>query len=136
MRKNNIDVRTEHETIRNKVGYYDFTHKLLEVKGADAKAFLDKMFIAGISKANVGVAKYTTMLNEDGIIIDDVIVFHIEEELYWVSTLYIDELIAWFDAHREGETVEYKEITGITTMYAVQGPYSKAVLNAFLKKTG
>lgn len=134
MRKNNIDVRTEHETIRNKVGYYDFTHKLLEVKGADAKAFLDKMFIAGISKANVGVAKYTTMLNEDGIIIDDVIVFHIEEELYWVSTLYIDELIAWFDAHREGETVEYKEITGITTMYAVQGPYSKAVLNAFLKK--
>lgn len=93
---------------------------------------MDKMFIAGIGKAKVGVAKYTTMLNEDGIIIDDVIVFHIEEELYWVSTLYIDELIAWFDAHRCCENVEYKEITGITTLYAVQGPNSKAVLNAFL----
>lgn len=93
---------------------------------------MDKMFIAGIGKAKVGVAKYTTMLNEDGIIIDDVIVFHIEEELYWVSTLYIDELIAWFDAHRCCENVEYKEITGITTLYAVRGPNSKAVLNAFL----
>lgn len=132
MRKNNVEVRAEHEAIRNSVGYYDFTHKLLEVKGPDAKNFLDKMFIAGIGKAKVGVAKYTTMLNEDGIIIDDVIVFHIEEELYWVSTLYIDELIAWFDAHRCCENVEYKEITGITTMYAVQGPNSKAVLNAFL----
>lgn len=133
MRKNNAEVRAEHEAVRNHVGYYDFTHKLLEVKGKDAKAFLDKMFIAGISKAKTGTAKYTTMLNEEGIIIDDVIVFHIEEELYWVSTLYIDELIAWFDAHRDGEVVEYKEITGITTMYAVQGPDSKAVLNGFLK---
>ena len=122
MRKNNVEVRAEHEAIRNSVGYYDFTHKLLEVKGPDAKNFLDKMFIAGIGKAKVGVAKYTTMLNEDGIIIDDVIVFHIEEELYWVSTLYIDELIAWFDAHRCCENVEYKEITGITTMLCCSGP--------------
>lgn len=135
MRKDEVLVRKEHEAIRNAVGYYDFTHKLLEVKGADARAFLDKMFIAAISKAKVGEAKYTTMLNEDGIIIDDVIVFHIEEDLYWVSTLYIDELIAWFDAHKAGEDVSYREITGITTMYAVQGPNSRAVLNAMLAES-
>lgn len=114
---------------------YDFTHKLLEVKGSDTQAFLNRMFIGFIGKAKVGEAKYTTMLNEDGIIIDDVIVFRIEDETFWVSTLYIDELIAWFDAHKKGENVSYKEITGITTMYAVQGPNSKAVLNAFLKES-
>lgn len=132
LRKDNTAVRAEHEAIRNHVGYYDFTHKLLEVKGEDAKAFLNRMFIAGIGKVKTGAAKYTTMLNEDGIIIDDVIVFHIEEELYWVSTLYIDELIAWFDAHKNNENVQYKEITEITTMYAVQGPDSRMVLNGFL----
>lgn len=72
-------------------------------------------------------------LNEEGIIIDDVIVFRIQDETFWVSTLYIDELIAWFDAHKAGEQVTYREITGITAMYAVQGPDSGKVLNAFLK---
>lgn len=133
MRKNEALPRKEHEAVRNAAGYYDFTHKLLEVSGKDAMKFLDRIFVAAISKAGIGEAKYTTMLNEDGIIIDDVIVFHIDEALYWVSTLYIDELIAWFDSHRNDEQVSYQEITGITTMYAVQGPNSKAVLNGFLK---
>ena len=55
------------------------------------------MFVADISGAGAGTAKYTTMLNEGGEIIDDVIVFHIDANTYWISTLYIDELIAWFD---------------------------------------
>lgn len=133
MRKNDVNVRNEHEAIRNSVGFYDFTHQLLEVKGTDAQNFLDKMFVNSIGKSKVGVAKYTTMLNEDGIIIDDVIVFRIEEETFWVSTLYIAELIKWFDEYKEGAKVEYEDITNITTMYAVQGPKSKAVLNDFLK---
>jgi aminomethyltransferase len=133
MRKNDVNVRNEHEAIRNSVGFYDFTHQLLEVKGVDAQSFLDKMFVNSIGKSKVGEAKYTTMLNENGIIIDDVIVFRIEEEIFWVSTLYIAELIKWFDEHKEGAKVEYKDITNITKMYAVQGPKSKAVLNDFLK---
>ena len=122
----------DHQAIRNKVGYYDFTHKLLKVTGEDAGNFLDKMFVANIASAKVGAAKYTTMLNENGVIIDDVIVFHIEENTYWVSTLYIDELISWFNAHKNGERVVYTEITNETTMYAVQGPNSKDLLNEML----
>lgn len=134
LRKNNTAVRTEHEAIRNRVGYYDFTHKLLEVTGQDAAVFLDGIYDGAIAKAKIGQAKYTTMLNEDGIIIDDVIVFHIAENTFWISTLYIEELIAWLDAHKKAEDVIWKEITGITTMYAVQGPASRQVLNTFLEK--
>lgn len=135
LRKNNAAVRAEHEAIRNRVGYYDFTHKLLEVTGVDACAFLNYIYDGAIGKAKVGQAKYTTMLNEDGVIIDDVIVFRVAEQTYWVSTLYIDELIAWLDAHKTTQAVSYREITGITTMYAVQGPESRKVLNAFLEKS-
>ncbi|RVU54334.1 aminomethyltransferase family protein [Anaerosphaera multitolerans] len=133
MLKNDVTRRKEHEAVRNSVGFYDFTHQLLEVTGVDSPSFLDKIFVAYLSKAKVGDAKYTTMLNEDGIIIDDVIVFRIEEKKYWISTLYIAELIAWFDAHKGDFNVSYEDITSKTTMYAVQGPNSKAVLNDFLK---
>lgn len=132
LRKNDRKARAEHEAVRNHVGYYDFTHKLLEVTGIDARSFLSRMFVGAVAKAKIGQAKYTTMLNENGIIIDDVIVFRIEEDKFWVSTLYIDELIAWFNSHRRDEDVEYQEITPYVTMYAVQGPASRGVLNAMV----
>ena len=132
LRMNDAKARAEHEAVRNRVGYYDFTHKLLEVTGIDARSFLSRMFVGAVAKAKIGQAKYTTMLNEKGIIIDDVIVFRIEEDKFWVSTLYIDELIAWFDGHKKDEDVEYQEITPYVTMYAVQGPASRGVLNAML----
>jgi len=130
MLSNDTSARTQHEAVRNAVGWYDFTHKLLEVTGEDATAFLDKIYVSAVGKTKVGGAKYTTMLNEDGIIIDDVIVFHMEENKYWISTLYIRELISWLDAHKGESKVEYKNITDDWIMYSVQGPKSQDLVNA------
>jgi aminomethyltransferase len=127
--------REQHEAVRNAVGWYYFTHYLLEVTGADATAFLEKMFPNPISTLKPGGARYTTMLSEDGLIIDDVIVFRLEENKYWVSTLYIRHMIPWFDAHKGDSDVEYRDITGSTDMYAVQGPKSKDLLNSFLAES-
>lgn len=132
MTKDALRVR-EHETIRNHVGFYDFTHQLLEVTGSDSGKFLDTMFVNTIQGADVGMGKYTTMLNEDGNIIDDVIVFRIEENKYWISTLYIDKMIKWFDEHKENMDIEYKDITDNLAMFAVQGPKSKEFLNSILE---
>lgn len=134
MRKNDTQARKEHEAIRNSVGFYDFTHQLLEVKGPDAQEFLNKIFVAALGKAEVGDAKYSTMLDEKGIIHDDVIIFRVEENTFWISTLYIKELIAWLDQHRENYDITYTDITEKTTMYAVQGPNSRKVLDDFLDK--
>lgn len=129
---NDASKKSQHEAVRNAVGWYYFTHQLLEVTGADAIVFLDKIYVNPVAKTKVGGAKYTTMLNEDGIIIDDVVIFHLEENKYWISTLYISKLIEWLDNHKDASNVEYKDITGNTDMYAVQGPKSKEMLNAFL----
>ena len=43
----------------------------MEVKGKDAEKFLDRLFVGAITRAGIGRTKYTTMLNEDGKIIDD-----------------------------------------------------------------
>src|SRR5699024_241856 len=133
MLKNDQVRRKDHETIRKHVGFYDFTHEVLEVGGKDATKFLDYIFLNSIHNTKLDGAKYTTMLNEDGIIIDDVIVFRLEENLYWVSTLFIEEMIEWFDKHKEGFKVQYHDITEEMAMWAVQGPDSRKVLNKILE---
>ena len=133
MRKNDFTLRKDHETIRNNVGFYVFTHQILEVKGKDATKFLDYIFLNTIHNTKLDGAKYTTMLNEDGIIIDDVIVFRLEENLYWVSTLYIIEMIQWFDKHKADYDIEYRNVTKDVAMWAVQGPDSRNVLNKILE---
>jgi aminomethyltransferase len=124
--------RGQHEAVRKTVGWYYFTHQLLEVTGADATTFLDRILVNPIATLKIGGARYTTMLNDAGLIIDDVVLFRLEENKYWVSTLYIRNMIAWFNAHKGDSTVEYKDITGVTDMYAVQGPNSKDLLNSIL----
>lgn len=83
--------RTEHMAVREAVGWYYFTHQLLEVTSADAVAFLDKITANPICTLGVGRDRYTTMLNPAGEIIDDVVVMRLEERWFWVSTLYVQK---------------------------------------------
>jgi aminomethyltransferase len=125
-------VKAQHEAVRKTAGWYDFTHQLLEVSGKDATVLLDKMYVCSIAKAKVGGAKYTAMLDKNGIIIDDVIVFRLEENKYWISTLHISRPVKWFDANKGAFDVAYKSVTSDWTMYSVQGPKSKNLVNAVL----
>ncbi|MDO4343195.1 MAG: aminomethyltransferase family protein [Eubacteriales bacterium] len=127
--------RMQHQAVRENAGWYRWTHDLVEVKGADSAAFLDRLFVNHIAKAAVGRSKYTTMLNEDGKIIDDTIVMHIGENHYWVSTLYAPQMIEWMKSHQNGEDVLYRDMTKEIDMYAVQGPNSLQVVNALLEKS-
>ncbi|WP_156907931.1 aminomethyltransferase family protein [Atopococcus tabaci] len=133
MLKNDAARRQEHETIRNHVGFYDFTHQLVEVKGPDALTFLDRIYVNKIAATKPGRAQYTTMLNEDGKIIDDVIVFRLTEDTFWVSTLYVKELLDWLEKHKGSLDVSVEEITHNVSMFAVQGPKSRDLLNKILQ---
>ncbi len=126
--------RAEHMAVRENVGYYLFTHQLMEVQGPDAQKFLDVIFPNNITKLAVGRDRYTTMLNEAGEIIDDVVVMRMEEERYWVSTLYGTKMDDWFYFKSEGYDVECYEITEDWHMFSVQGPNSKAVLDGIAEE--
>ena len=80
--------RADAEAIRKGVGFYRWTHDLVEITGKDALEVLQKIYISDISKVAVGRSKYTASLDENGEIIDDVIVMHMADGLYWVSDLY------------------------------------------------
>jgi len=124
--------RLDAETIRRSVGWYRWTHDLVEITGAGALEILEKIYVSNISKVLPGKTKYTAMLDEKGEIIDDVIVMHMDEGVYWVSTLYGPRLIPWIEAHAEGKDVKARLITYDWDMYAVQGPESPAALEKLL----
>lgn len=123
----------EANAIRTNVAYYRWTHDLVAVTGPDALAMLDRLYVNSIYKTAVGRTKYTTMLNHEGRIKDDVIVMHMAEDLYWVSTLYAPQLVAWANAQKGGLQVEFRDISTENHMYAIQGPNSLAMVNDLLE---
>ena len=124
--------RGEHMAVRTTVGWYLWTHQLVEVTGADCVAFLEMIFPKRIGTLAVGRERYTTMLDEQGIIIDDVVVFRMGEQKFWISTLFKGQLMGWLEAHKGAFDVAWTDITGQWEMYAVQGPKSLEMVNALV----
>ena len=124
--------RADAEAIRKGVGFYRWTHDLVEITGKDALEVLQKIYISDISKVAVGRSKYTASLDENGEIIDDVIVMHMADGLYWVSDLYGPRLLPWIEQHKGEADIHAKIITYDWDMYAVQGPDSLKAMNAML----
>ena len=125
--------RSEHMAVRNTVGWYFWTHQILEITGPDATAFLEYMYPNKIGNLAVGRDRYTTMLNEQGEIIDDVVIMRRAEDKYWVSTLFASKTDDWWYYHQGDYDVEWTEVTEDWAMYAVQGPKSQEVVESLVK---
>ena len=61
--------RADAEAIRKGVGFYRWTHDLVEITGADALEVLQKIYISDLSRVPVGKSKYTASLDENGEVI-------------------------------------------------------------------
>ena len=130
--KEDAVARKEAMAVRNDAGWYRWQHDLVEVSGPDAAGFLDFVCVNDIAGAAQGVSKYTTLLNDDGKIIDDVIVTNMGDDVYWVSTLYAPKFAKWFEKKSGGFECSMRELTNEIDMYAVQGPKSPDVMNGLL----
>lgn len=126
-------IRRQHEAIRNTAGWYYFTHHLIEVTGEDACKVLDRMCTSSISKLAVGRERYTMILDQKGIIQDDIIIFHLDENTYWVSTLHINRELSRLEEAAKDHKIAFRRITEEWDMYAVQGPNSTAFVNAIVE---
>ena len=76
-------IMEEHQAVRNNVGVFDISHMgELVATGPRAGAWLNTMLTNNIAKLEVGAGQYTFLLNDDAGIIDDLIVYRIEDEKF------------------------------------------------------
>jgi aminomethyltransferase len=98
----------EHQAVRNNVGIFDISHMgQLIVEGSGARDWLNTMLTNNIDKLDVGTGQYTFLLNERGGVIDDLIVYRIDEQkfLLVVNAARTDEDFAWLDRNlKEGRS--------------------------------
>ena len=92
----------EHQAVRNNVGVFDISHMgELVATGPRAGEWLNTMLTNNIAKLAVGAGQYTFLLNDDAGIIDDLIVYRIEDEkfLLVVNASRIEDDFAWLQSH-------------------------------------
>lgn len=90
----------EHQAVRNNVGIFDISHMgQLIVDGVGAREWLNTMLTNNIGKVDVGTGQYTFLLNQRGGIIDDLIVYRIDQQkfLLVVNAARTDEDFAWLE---------------------------------------
>src|SRR5678815_6186724 len=100
----------EHLAVRNNVGVFDISHMgQFIVDGAGARDWLNSMLTNNVDKLDVGIGQYTFLLNDRGGIIDDLIVYRIDDQKYLlvVNAARADEDFAWLQNHlKDGRSLD------------------------------
>ncbi len=115
----------EHKTVRENVGLFDVSHMgEVYVYGNDSLAFLNKLVPQEISKLIASKAVYCQLLNKQGGIIDDLIIYKIEDEKYLliVNASRIDEDLNWMVRNSLGFDVKIDNQSHNYSLLALQGP--------------
>ncbi len=122
----------EHLHTRAAVGVFDVSHMGRFVfRGEAAAADLDCAVSCNVAGMSVGRCRYGLLLNEQGGIEDDLLVYRVAEHEYWlvVNASRIDHDAALIRERISSDT-SFKNISASTAMLAIQGPKSKAAIAA------
>ncbi|VVP91932.1 Aminomethyltransferase [Pseudomonas fluorescens] len=117
----------EHHQVRRDCGVFDVSHMtVIDVGGAQAKAWLQHLLANDVERLHSpGRALYSTMLNEQGGIVDDMIVYRLDEGYRLVVNASTrDQDMAWMQAHLDGFDVQLRERSELA-MLAIQGPHAR-----------
>ena len=115
----------EHKTVRENVGLFDVSHMgEVYVYGKDSLAFLNKLVPQDVSRLTDSKAIYCQLLNKEGGIIDDLIIYKLETEKYLiiVNASRIDEDLNWMVRNSLGFNVEIENQSHNYSLLAIQGP--------------
>ncbi len=121
----------EHQAVRSAAGLFDLSHMgELQVEGPGAAAALDHALVGNLSALAIGRARYTMIVQPDGGVIDDLVVYRLADEVFLVVanasnvTVVREELeerLGAFDA-------TLTDSSAATALIAVQGPRAEEIV--------
>lgn len=125
-------INAEHETVRKAVGVFDVSHMgEFILKGDKALDLIQKVTSNDASKLYDGKVQYSCLPNEDGGIVDDLLVYRIDEKTYMlvVNASNIDKDWDWISKYNT-MGVTMKNISDQTSLLAIQGPRAAEALQS------
>jgi aminomethyltransferase len=127
----------EHKAVREAAGVFDISHMgEFFVSGDHALAFLNGLLTNDVAKLAVGQGQYTLMLNEEGGVIDDLIVYRLHETEFFlvVNASKIGEDHAWIKKNLPAG-VSFSDQSDAFSALALQGPKALEIARKFLGGT-
>ncbi len=124
-------LREEHNCVRTQVGLFDVSHMgEIRVKGPNALATLEWLTTNDVAKLNNNEAQYSLLPNDQGGLVDDIIVYCLEKNqdyLVCVNAANKDKDFAWMQKHNKG--ADMTDESAMWGQIAVQGPKALALLD-------
>ena len=117
-------INVEHEIVRTGVGVFDVSHMgEFLLSGENALALIQKVCSNDASTLEIGKAQYSYLPNNDGGIVDDLIIYKIKEEQYLlvVNASNIEKDWTWIVSHND-LGVDMKDLSEDYSLLAIQGP--------------
>ena len=126
-------ILNETKSVRSNAGIFDVSHMgRVEINGPDSVSLLNKLLSANIKNMTYGKGSYNLICNESGGIIDDCIVYRIDEEDFLLipnasnTDIVLDWLYEWMSTSQK---VHIKNVSSDYSMIAHQGPRAADMLN-------
>lgn len=123
-------VIAEHMAVRTKAGLFDVSHMgEFTCKGKDALNNLQHLLTNDFTNMIDGQARYSPMCNEQGGTVDDLIVYKIKDNSYFivVNAANKDKDFAWMTTHQFGDVI-FEDISSDISQIALQGPKALEIL--------
>jgi len=127
-------IQNEYNAIRNDVGVFDVSHMgQIFIEGQKALNFIQKVTVNDSVKLNKGDAQYSAVCNEDGGILDDIIVYKLSNSrfMFIVNASNCNKIFDWLVCHnRYGCIVSNR--SDEFSLVAIQGPNSRKIIEKIL----
>tara|TARA_B100001115_G_scaffold104016_1_gene76701 strand:- start:23 stop:1123 length:1101 start_codon:yes stop_codon:yes gene_type:complete len=123
-------ITSEHEAVRSRAGLFDVSHMgQLLVSGNDSEMFLEKITTNNVGTLSVGDVQYTCMCDNNGGIIDDLLLFKLSLDKYMLIVNASNTLkdYSWIKSNLEGDVNLINDSLG-SCILAIQGPSSRNIL--------
>lgn len=124
-------IAQEHHAVREQAGLFDVSHMgEISVRGKEAEKWLNMLVTNDVSKMKVNQAQYNTMVNESGGTLDDLILFRLAEDHFWVTpnAANTTKIWQWMVENNPSMTVELVNLSDEYGLIALQGPLAQKIL--------
>ena len=123
-------ILAEHHAVRTKAGLFDLSHMgEFEVSGPHALEALQELVVTDVARVQLGQAQYSVMCYPDGGIVDDIIIYRVAEENYFVcvNASNITKDFGWMTQHNSARATMIDR-SDEYALIAVQGPTASAIV--------